>query len=412
MRTSLRIVLVTTLALTGCSALLDVKDLYFDPNAGVTGGPDGSTDGPTTNETGTANDGGTESSTCFADLLTDSKNCGRCGHDCVGGACNAGKCEAVELGTIADAPLQDMVVTDQFVFVSTYVTLSTQNGGVYRSAKTPGTPELYAKLTDVAAMAVLGDLLYFVVDDNPADGTPGQFGGLYSCPIAGAAPCTPSLIAAATNSQAITVDQNKVFYGDNGPGRGIMMYTPITVPPVVVRNGFGIASNLFVDGTSVFYTVTVQPSSPPQRAEVFEAFTDGGVDEKYVYASDNANDGRLVGFPTTMFFTAFDYQTTTTGIVRRIPRNGGAPCDYGGKDNKRPYGIHVDGTRIYWTNLGDGADRPFLNGSVVSCDQATCCTTPDVLWAGNGQPTAIGGDATAVYFGNNANGALWKIAKP
>lgn len=411
MRRSLRIVLAATVALTGCNALLDVKDIYFDPNAdGGSGGTDGSTDAPT-NVEGSTGEAGTDTSTCVADLMTDPKNCGRCGHDCVGGACNAGKCAAVELGAIGNAPLEDMVVTDQFVFVSTRVTLVTQNGGVWRLGKSGGTPEAYVTLGDVRALAVLADKLYFVVNDNPA-GTAGQFGGLYSCPIVGAAPCVPTLIAAATSSRALTVDQNKIYYGDDGTGRGLMVYTPPTVPPVVFRADFGFAGNYYVDGTHAFYSVTISPSSPPNRATVFEAFTDGGVDEKYTYASNTADDGRLVGTPATLFFSAYDFSGTTSGIVRRVPRSGGLACDYGGNANKRPYGIHTDSARIYWTNLGDGADEPFMNGSVATCELSTCCATPDVMWTGNGQPTAIAGDANAVYFGNRTDGAIWKIAKP
>ena len=412
MRRSLRIVLAATVALTGCNALLDVKDIYFDPNAdGGSGAPDGSSTDAATNVEGSTGEAGADTSTCVADLSTDPKNCGRCGHDCVGGACAAGKCAPVPLGTVSNAPLEDMVVTDSFVFVSTRVTLVSQRGGVWRLGKSGGTPEPYVTLGDVRALAVLADKLYFVVNDNPA-GTAGQFGGLYSCPIVGAAPCTPTLIAAATSSRAITVDQNKVYYGDDVAGRGLMVYTPPTVPPVVFRADYGGESNYYVDGNHAFYSFTFSPPSPPNRAIVLEALADGGADEKYSYASATADDGRMVGTPAAIYFSAYDFSGTTSGVMRRIPRAGGSPCDYGGNANKRPYGIHVDGTRIYWTNLGDGADEPFLNGSVVSCEQNGCCTTPDVMWTGNGEPTAIAGDANAVYFANHTDGAIWKVAKP
>jgi len=34
------------------------------------------------------------------------------------------------------------------------------------------------------------------------------------------------------------------------------------------------------------------------------------------------------------------------------------------------------------------------------------------MWTGNGEPTAIGGDANAIYWANYIDGAIWKIAKP
>ena len=410
-RWPLRIVIAASVALTGCNALLDVKDIYFDPNAdGGSAGADGGIDGPT-NAEGSTGDAGTDTSTCVADVASDPKNCGRCGHDCVGGACTAKRCQAVELASIATAPFEDMVVTDQFVFVSTRVTLSTQAGGVWRLGKSGGTPERYVPLHDARAITVLGDKLYIVVNDLPA-GTAGQLGGLYSCPIVGVSPCVPTLIASATSSRALTVDQNKVYYGDEATGRGIMVYTPGTLPPVVFRGDFGGASNYFVDGPHAFYSFTFSPSGSPYRAIVLEALPDGGAEEKYSYESPTAQDGRMVGTPAAIYFSAYDYAGTAAGILRRIPRAGSVPCDFGGNAKKRPYGIHADGTRIYWTNLGDGADEPYLNGSIVSCEQSGCCATPDLMWTGNGEPTAIGGDANAIYWANYIDGAIWKIAKP
>jgi hypothetical protein len=70
------------------------------------------------------------------------------------------------------------------------------------------------------------------------------------------------------------------------------------------------------------------------------------------------------------YVTMYDYDNATTsgGVVRRVPRTSGVlPCDYGGSGNKRPFGLHVDASRIYWTNQGEGR-LPYTNGSVVSCD--------------------------------------------
>lgn len=409
MRRTLRILLATTIALGGCNALLDVKDIYFDPNAGAVG-PDGSTDAPTTGEAA-APDGGTDSATCAADLMTSPKNCGRCGHDCLAGTCTAGKCQAAQIAAIPNAPLFNMAVSDQYVFVSTRITLSPQTGGLWRVAKSGGTPDLYVDLPYAEQMAILGDKLYFVVDDSPASGGNGQTGGLYSCPLSGASPCMPTLVASASSPGGIAVDQGRVFYGDGDTGKGLMVYAP-PAAPTVFRAGFGFAPNYVVDGNEAFYSVTITPSSPPNMAKVFHALTDGGVDELYRYESDTADDGRLIGTPSALLFTAYDFSATTGGVVRRIARDGGTPCSYGAAGNKRPYGVHADGKRVYWANQGDGLAEPYTNGSIASCDEASCCTVPDVLWTGNGQPAAVAGDADALYFATYATGTIWKIAKP
>ena len=343
--------------------------------------------------------------------MTDTKNCGRCDHSCLGGACTAGVCQAVELASVAGAPMTRIAVSEQHVFASTGIRLTSESGGVWRIPKAGGAPELYSPIRYSEAMAIVGDTLYFVVDDYIKDGTPDQTGGFYSCPVTGPAPCTPTLIAPAESPRAITVDNGRILYGDGRVGKGLMAYSP-PAAPVVFRDGFGSLSSYFVDGPNAYYVLTQSPPGPPPAAKVFEILTDGGVDQKYVYANAHAQGGRLAGNANEIFFTAYDYQDSTPGVVRRIPRTGGAPCDIGGTMVKRPYGIYVDGTRVYWTNLGDGAAEPYTNGGLMSCEQAGCCTTPKTMWTGDGQPEGVTGDANAIYFVTRAKGSVWKIAKP
>ena len=401
-------VVAAALGLTGCSALLGVNEIFFDANAvaGGGGGGDGSPEGSTTD--GPPGDGGADAFACMADFQNDKKNCGRCGRDCFGGACDGGKCDAVELASVPGAPLFHLVVSPQHAFVSTSIGFTTENGGIWRIPKGGGAAEAYVTIRYAQDMAVLGDKLYFVVNDAPANGAD-THGGFYSCPLVGASPCAPTLIAVATNPRGITLDQNRVFYGDALVGKGMMVYAP-PAPPTVFRADFGFPYSYYVDGTSAFYSVTT--GNALRHAKVLEVFADGGVDEKYFYEGANAADARLQGNASFLLFTAFDYQTQTGGVVRRIPRGGSAPCDYGGNGNKRPYGVYSDATHIYWTNQGDGAKEPYLAGSLATCDLAGCCTTPDILWTGDGRPTAVTGDADAVYFTTKAKGSLWKIAKP
>src|SRR5580693_2103781 len=41
---------------------------------------------------------------CTADVAADPANCGRCNHDCLGGACYMGACQAVVLYAANDTP--------------------------------------------------------------------------------------------------------------------------------------------------------------------------------------------------------------------------------------------------------------------------------------------------------------------
>lgn len=66
---------------TACAKILGIADV---PSADASDGA-------------SAADGGT----CEAHLASDSSNCGRCGHDCLGGACKGGVCQPVTLATTA-----------------------------------------------------------------------------------------------------------------------------------------------------------------------------------------------------------------------------------------------------------------------------------------------------------------------
>jgi hypothetical protein len=337
-------------------------------------------------------------------------HCGRCGHNCLGGTCNAGRCTALQIATVGNAPLDEIAITPAAVFVGARTRLTTETGGIWRVPQAGGPAESYVTFHDVEAMAILADKLYFVVQDAPANGT-STFGGLWSCPLVGAAPCSPTLIAAADGSAAVVVDSDRVYYADDRSGMGLMVYAP-PAAPTIHRADFGFSINYFVDGPLTFYTAVFSSGGSPQQARAYKIYPDAAVDQITFYENPNASAGRLRGTPDSIFFTAYDQSKTTGGVARRLPRNGGTGCDFGGADNKRPNGIAVDDTRVYWANQGIGAAEPFTGGSLATCTLTGCCTVPDVMWSGDGQPSAVNADARAVYFTTVANGGLWRIAKP
>ena len=370
---------------------------------------DASSDGTTAD--GTTTDAAAEANACGADLRIDPKNCGRCGHDCLGGACSSGKCDALHLGETGGR-LSRVMRSGAYVLTSSVLRQSTETGGLWRVPVSGGVTELYVPLVHAEGFAVLGDLLYFAVDELPVDGADNH-GGLYSCPLVGPAPCTPTLIASADRPVDVTADQGRVFYTDRANGDALMVYTA-PGPPTVFRAAgaapFSVATNVHVEGAAAFLTA-VGYVGLKQAARLWEVLPDGGAIELYSYTSPSASTGRLFATPDMFVFSAFDFTATTGGVVRRIPRKGGGLCDLGGTTNVRPYGVHADASRVYWTNQGVGSALPYNNGSVVSCVQAGCCTTPEVLWKGPVQPTGLTGDDEALYFVTYA-GSIWKVAKP
>ncbi|MDB4942097.1 MAG: hypothetical protein JWP97_1631 [Labilithrix sp.] len=403
--TRLGLVLGSLLVLgTGCGALIGTKDIFYD-DLGDGGAPEASTaDGPATG------DAGTDAAACTAQVDTDAKNCGRCGHDCAGGECRGGRCQAVQLAAVSNAPLYDVSTSAESVFATSYVSLVTEEGGIWRVAKAGGLPEKYVDLRSAVASVVLGDTLYFVVEDTGPAGTGTGTGGFYSCPVKGAAPCTPHLIAASTGSSAMSLDGTTIYFEDATDGRGLMRSVNGAVP-TVHRSGFGFGANCYADDAHAFYTAALTNS--PRHTTLFEAFEDGGANVVSTYPNEFADPGTLKGTADYLLFTSYDIKKTSGGVVRRIPRSGTvAPCDFGGSTNKRPFGVSYDATRVYWANQGDGDDQPYLGGSVVTCELSGCCAAGDPLWSGDAWPTAVTVDDSAVYFVTRATGGIWKVAKP
>jgi len=93
---------------------------------------------------GSSGDGG--SGGCAADLQSDEDNCGACGHSCLGGACDAGVCQPLEIvPTDAEYPTPDAVAADDDGVY--FVGESGDGGGaLFLVPSGSDTPERLAKL--------------------------------------------------------------------------------------------------------------------------------------------------------------------------------------------------------------------------------------------------------------------------
>ena len=70
-----------------------------------------------------------------ADLTKDPLNCGKCGHNCEGGACMASVCQPVQLAQFTDEPVANVVLTGTHVFWNTMQGISGGSGNVYACLK-------------------------------------------------------------------------------------------------------------------------------------------------------------------------------------------------------------------------------------------------------------------------------------
>src|SRR5262249_12538358 len=81
--------------------------------SGQTTGPGASTQSAGTGGSSVSGSGG--GAPCTGATSSDPHNCGGCGHDCLGGACDQGVCQPVVLATTVGAP-NSLVVDGEDVF--------------------------------------------------------------------------------------------------------------------------------------------------------------------------------------------------------------------------------------------------------------------------------------------------------
>ena len=243
MRRPIQLVLGTALVLAGCNALLDIKDITLDPNAGGEGGPEASSESSTT-DSPIGSEGGTETSTCNGDLKSDKQNCGRCGHDCLGGDCTDGKCQYVALAGSLGAP--EMLALDA---TNIYVALK-RDDTVVRLAKTGGTVvTLVAGWKNVIGVALSGTTLFWSSDGTLGDaGVSGNFGGVWKCTLPA---CTDKkLISTVGDVRHIDVQNGWVYYATFDQVRRVKVDGTGDMTVVVVNAPFSVRA----DATHVYFT--------------------------------------------------------------------------------------------------------------------------------------------------------------
>jgi len=229
--------------LTGCAGLIGVPDLTFDEQA-EQGSPDGSTsvDGSRTIDGSTPIDGSAPA--CDeSKLQTDPKHCGRCGHDCLGGACNAGKCESVVVKGGLENPV-DLVADATSVYVTTRA-----NGTVLRIAKADGKTDVLASGHKEARGVTLdGQNLFWSNFDYDGDGGDGYWGGVWGCALPA---CSDTRLVATGDHAAY------VRYSEYATPKG-HVYSALKANPSAPKEEYGSANmgsvGVAVDATMLYWT--------------------------------------------------------------------------------------------------------------------------------------------------------------
>ncbi len=149
-----------------------------------------------------------EAGPCASDasLASDPQNCGRCGHDCLGGACMGGVCQPVTLYDRLDF-LTSLVVDDVNLY---WETTSVTAGALSYGPKTGGT----ATVISMSPMPTSG----LAVDDASVYWT--SRNSILGCPKPPAA-CPSANVLVAASATAIVVDSTRLYWTENGTPGGL-----------------------------------------------------------------------------------------------------------------------------------------------------------------------------------------------
>ncbi|MBX3209779.1 MAG: hypothetical protein KF764_32395 [Labilithrix sp.] len=388
--------------LTGCAGLIGVPDLTFDEQAGQGNAEGGANDGaagdaPPTNEGGPA--------TCDeSKLQTDPSNCGRCGHDCLGGACNAGKCESVLVKGGLENPVD--LVTDA---MNVYVT-ARGNGAVLRIAKDGSKTDVLASgHSEARGVTLDGQNLYWSNLDFAGDGGDDRWGGVWGCTLPACS--NTHLVTTADRPANVRFSGGFLYFAETNNGVVVRVK-----PDGSMRSDVGTGNQPFsvaVDGTHVYFQAN--------RNDLQRSLLDGGTQENV----GPLEYGGALGFVTVdderVYWAFSEFATPTGHVYSALKATPAAPKEQYGTANKGSIGVAVDATTLYWTNEGtfDGNDTSLKDGQVLACPKAGCgAAAPVVLADAMTTPGAIAVDDSAVYFllfgskRGSADGELRKIAKP
>lgn len=317
-----------------------------------------------------------------ANLKTDGANCGVCGHDCLGGLCVNGECQAVKL-----AGGQGQTIG--LAVDATHVYWTSQNlGTVSKVSVNGGTPTTLATgISSPAGVAVDSTSVYWVA---------GSGGNVYKAPLAGG---NSTILANAQSGPLnVAVDATNVYWTNSG---GTIMKVPIaggsTTQLATGQTPLGLA----VDANYVYWTngyfgsnnATVQ--KVPIGGGVPITLVSGqtrptalAVDSMYFYWTTGAGNGadQLLKCPLA-------------GCPGNIPTVLASGQQILGLANLIL--IHVDPTDVYWpTGLEGAIKRVSINGGVIK-----------PLATAQQMPNAVVGDANAIYWTTLQGGNIMKLAK-
>jgi len=358
------------------------------------------------------------------DLGTDPHNCGGCGRDCEGGACSDGGCAPIPAGALATGQLDPIAMAADGVNVYWLTVGATWTGHgdlppmkswgaqVLRCAATgcgnrPTVLVTYPPLDGVGAVGGLPVApSALAVDATNVYWTDAH--SVRACAIGGCG-CSPtSLASGLIQPPGVAAAAGRVFWTvwtSGSPDTGDVGSCPVAgcagASPTLLATAQGGAQGVAADDSDVYWLDTSAGAGSVLRCPV--GGCDGGPTE---LASDQGNPIAVALDATNV------YWTSPVGSVVQCSK---ADCPgtivtlasgRGADDRNGPSGIAVDSSYVYWRE-----------SNIYRCAIGGCGNAPTLVATASSSPyqwdATLAVDATRVYWTqHNATNDDWIMSAP
>jgi hypothetical protein len=369
-------------ALAGCRAVLgvpDVSEIADDASVGDAQPSDARADVGQQGADAATEGGNVDATGWAADFKTDRANCGRCGHDCLGGDCSDGVCQPV---TLAQNEMQLGAIA-----VEGTTAYWVAGSDVHKCAVSGcgGVPTTVGSSTQrVSGLAVVSGHVAWLTGEVLFTGD------VYACSTDGCGGSPLKLGTGTSNSNptSIAADTN-VVYWSNEEAKGTIVSAPWGGGPTSVFAGARTyPTKLAVDATSVYW---VEDTSTSYQIIACPLGTCAGgprVVTTDMGVSVLTSNGKSLVWQSNSGIAACDLPACASPKILS-PVGPSTPA------------LALDDAFVYWV---DGS------GLLKECALAGCGGNATSLASGQTGVYGITTDALAVYW--TSAGRVLKVAKP
>lgn len=351
--------LIFSLGSTACSSQPERAASAGEPPPAATGREAGSDERPSAGAGAGASDAGSRTvgdagdAGCgdAATLASDEHNCGRCGHDCLGGACVAGQCQALQLAS-GEGEIDGLAIAPTHIYWTSYhrqhvvrCALPTCAGGAEVIAQTAG-----------PATGIGVNASHVFWSDWGAGGATGT---IAKCVPGNCEATRTVMVTGLTRPNGLSLTNTDVFWDSSYAG-------------VLGRCSLGCAG---AAGTTV----------AGSQYSTNHSFIAAG--SLYWMISSSASSGAIRYCPLTGC-----NPDSPPSLVEGIGQ---------------PVGLTANSTHVYWNSR--------LTQQILSCDLPACAGGPQEVVSGQGLVAYMAADDERLYWSTAAIGAsttLWSCRLP